>query len=146
MPMRLKSPAFSNETVLPIAYTCDGNKINPLLEISSAPADAASLALIMDDPDAPSGAFVHWTLWNMDPKTAEIQEASKPPGAIEGVTSMGIPGYVPPCPPFGRHHYRFTLYALDTRLDLRGNATKDDLVAAMEGHILEQNTLIGLYH
>lgn len=98
----------------------------------------------MDDPDAPAGTWIHWTVWNIPPTTTNIMENSKPEG-VEGVTSFGEPGYGGPCPPSGTHHYFFKLYALDTTLDLPSAAKKEDLEKAIEGHILDKTELIGLY-
>lgn len=143
--MKITSSAFANNQMIPSKYTCDGGNVNPSLEISDVPKSAKSLALIMDDPDAPAGIWVHWTLWNIDPKTSEIAEHSVPPGAAQGVTSFGKPGYGGPCPPSGTHRYFFKLYALDLRLDLSEAASKAELEGAMREHILEQSELTGLY-
>jgi len=143
--MKLTSAGFLNNSNLPAKYTCDGQKINPALQISEVPALAQSLVLIFEDPDAPAGTFVHWLVWNIDPKTIEIAENSLPEGAKQGLTSAGRTGYVPPCPPSGIHHYTFKLYALDTVLNLTPNAGKDNLEQAMHGHILDSAELISLY-
>jgi Raf kinase inhibitor-like YbhB/YbcL family protein len=103
------------------------------------------LALIVDDPDAPSGTFVHWLVWNIDPQTKSIAANTIPAGAKQGTTSAGKTGYVAPCPPSGSHHYIFKLYALDTMLDLTPNAGKDNLEQAMQGHTLDSAELISLY-
>src|SRR3989344_873103 len=116
--MNLSSPAFEHHQPIPAKYTCDGENINPLLQFSDIPDSTKSLVLIMDDPDAPAGLWVHWTIWNIDPGTAEIAENSVPPGSIEGVTSFGKPGYGGPCPPSGTHRYFFKFFALDTKLDI----------------------------
>jgi hypothetical protein len=143
--MTITSPAFKNNKHIPAKYTCDGENVNPPLEIKDVPGNAQSLVLISDDPDAPGGTWVHWTVWNIDPKTTEIAENSVPEGAVEGVTDFGKPGYGGPCPPPGTHRYFFKLFALDTKLDLSENTTAKDLEAAMEGHIIEKAELIGLY-
>lgn len=143
--MKLKSPAFENYGDIPSKYTCDGNNVNPPLSISEVPEEAESLVLIVDDPDAPMGTWVHWTVWNIDPQTKEIQENSLPEGAVEGMTDFGTSGYGGPCPPSGKHRYFFKLYALDTKLQLPPETTKEKLERAMEGHILVQTELIGLY-
>ncbi|MBI5754042.1 YbhB/YbcL family Raf kinase inhibitor-like protein [Candidatus Peregrinibacteria bacterium] len=142
--MKITSTAFANNGNIPSKYTCDGANINPPLSFSEIPAAAKSLALISDDPDAPMGTWVHWTIWNIDPKTGSIAENSKPAG-IEGTTSFGNTGYGGPCPPSGVHHYHFKLYALDTKLNLPISAKKTDLEKAMQKHILAQADLIGLY-
>jgi len=143
--MKITSPAFTNNSNLPNKYTCDGQGINPPLIIAEVPANAQSLALISDDPDAPMGTYVHWLVWNIDPKTTKIKENSIPQGASLGKTSAGTTGYVAPCPPTGTHRYFFKLYALDIKLDLTPNAGKDNLEKAMQGHILDSAELISLY-
>jgi hypothetical protein len=143
--MKLTSKAFLNNSNLPAKYTCDGQNINPALQISEVADNAQSLVLIFEDPDAPVRTFVHWLVWNIDPKTTEIAENSVPEGARQGLTSAGRTGYVPPCPPSGTHRYIFKLYALDTVLNLTPNAGKDNLEQAMQGHILDATELIGLY-
>ena len=140
--MRLSSPAFEHNGYLPAKFTCQGQGVNPELEIESIPEGAKSLALIMDDPDAPSGDFVHWVLYNI-PVTSRIEENSIP--GEEGITSTGRPGYVSPCPPTGTHHYFFKVYALDKTLDLGARSRKADLLKAMSGHILGKAELISLY-
>lgn len=143
--MILTSSAFEHNGPIPSKYTCDGENINPPLKIEDVPEKAESLVLIMEDPDAPMGTWVHWTLWNIDPQIKEIQEDSVPEGAQEGITDFGKPGYGGPCPPSGTHRYFFKLYALDTKLDLPSTTTKDQLEEAIEDHILAQAELIGLY-
>ena len=143
--MKIISSAFEQgQSVLP-QYTCDGENVNPPLSISDVPENAQSLVLISDDPDAPAGVWVHWIVWNIDPKTTEIAENSIPSGAVEGTTSFGKTEYGGPCPPSGEHRYFFRLYALDTKLDLDSSADKAKIEAAMQGHILEQAELMGLY-
>lgn len=144
-PMELSSPAFAHNGSIPSLYTCDGEDRNPPLKISGVPLHAKSLVLIHDDPDAPMGTWVHWLLWNIDPETEEIPEDSVPQGAVEGTTSWGKTGYGGPCPPSGTHRYLFKLYALDTLLGLPSSADKDRLERALEGHIIAQAELIGLY-
>lgn len=143
--MRLESPAFAHNQPIPTKYTCDGEDVSPPLKIFDVPANAKSLALIMDDPDAPRGTWLHWTVWNIPPDTQEIAENSVPQGAVEGMTDFGRPGYGGPCPPSGTHRYFFKLYALDTMLNLPPGAKLSELEAAMSGHILAQAELIGLY-
>ncbi len=143
--MKISSPAFSDKDRIPKKYTCDDVNVNPPLDIEGVPEGAESLALIMDDPDAPVGTWVHWTLWNIPPDTYEIKENSVPEGANEGNTSFGHPGYGGPCPPFGTHRYFFKLYALDTKLDLSSSADKDKLERAMTGHILAEARFYGVY-
>lgn len=143
--MKVQSPVFNHNENIPAKYTCDGENINPPLLISDASENAQSLVLVVDDPDAPAGTFVHWTIWNINPKTTEIPENTVPIGAVEGTTSYNKPGFGGPCPPAGSHRYFFKLYALNSVLDLPASASKEDLEKAMEGHILEQAELIGLY-
>lgn len=143
--MKITSSAFGHNETIPSKYTCDGENVNPPLEIDDAPALVESLVLVMDDPDAPAGAWVHWTLWNINPATKVIAENSIPEGAVQGVTSFGQPGYGGPCPPSGTHRYFFKLYALDTKLNLSSDADKAKLEAVMAGHIIEQAELLGLY-
>jgi len=143
--MKIESPAFENNQPIPSKYTCDGEDINPPLKISDVPENAKSLVLIVDDPDAPFGAFTHWIVWNIDPKTSFIEENSVPDGAIVGVNDFGKNSYGGPCPPSGTHHYHFKLYALDSTLNLDKNSKKKDLEKAMENHILEKAEIIGIY-
>lgn len=143
--MKLTSPVFNNNQNIPKKYTCDGENVNPSLSIYEVPQNTKSLTLIMDDPDAPMGTWVHWTVWNIDPKTTEIAENSVPNNATQGTTSFGKPGYGGPCPPSGTHRYFFKLYALDTTLTIPSSSDKADLEKTMEGHIFEKAELVGLY-
>lgn len=149
--MNITSTAFENNTSMPNTYTCDGKNINPPLAWSGIPSSTKSLALIEDDPDAPSGDWVHWLLWNIPPTVMSIPERFAPSASpettaiIEGTTSFSHAAYGGPCPPSGTHHYHFKLYALDTILSLPSTATKADLLQAMQGHIIEQAELVGLY-
>lgn len=143
--MKISSPAFENNGEIPTKHTCDGENISPPLEIGEEPAEAQSLVLIMDDPDAPAGTWIHWTVWNIDSKTTDISENSVPAGATEGATSFGRPGYGGPCPPSGTHRYFFRLYALDKKLDLSPQADKSKLEEAMNDHVLAKGELLGLY-
>ena len=142
---KLSSPVFIASGDIPKIYTCDGLDVNPPLLISGVPEAAKSLALIVDDPDAPFGDFTHWILWNIAPDTAEIKENSVPPEVVEGTTDFERSGWGGPCPPSGTHRYRFKLYALDITLDLPVSARKKELEAAMHGHILDQTVLVGKY-
>lgn len=143
--MKITSSVFGHNQPIPTKYTCDGQNVNPPLAFSDIPEAAKSLVLINDDPDAPAGTWVHWTVWNISPQTTGIEEDSVPAGSVESVTSFGKPGYGGPCPPSGTHRYFFKLYALDTTLDVDSSTTKQDLEKAMEDHILAQAELIGLY-
>jgi Raf kinase inhibitor-like YbhB/YbcL family protein len=144
--MKLISPAFESGKKIPAKYTCDGDNINPPLQIKEVPKEAKSLVLIMDDPDAPSNTWIHWTVWNINPKTAEILENNVPQGAIEGITSFGDIGYGGPCPPSGTHRYFFKLFALDAYLELKPGASLQDLKSKMGNHILAKTELIRLYN
>lgn len=142
--MRISSPAFENNGFIPSKYTCDGENISPPLIISNVPEETKSLALIMDDPDAPLTTFVHWLVWNIPPNITEIPEGEKL-SYPQGKNSFGRQGYGGPCPPFGTHRYFFKLYALDTVLKLEEGAKKKQLLNAMSGHILEDAELLGRY-
>ena len=143
--MKLTSPAFENNQLIPKKYTCDGKDINPPLQISEVPAGTKTLVLIVDDPDAPMGTWVHWVVWNISPETTLIEENSVPQGSIQGVNDFNKNSYGGPCPPSGTHRYYFKLYALNTELSLSSSARKEDVEKAMEGAILEKAELIGLY-
>lgn len=143
--MKISSPMFQNNSAIPKKYTCDGENTNPPLEISEIPVEVQSLVLIVDDPDAPGGTWVHWTVWNIDPKTTRIEENSVPIKAVEGTTSFGRTGYGGPCPPSGTHRYFFKLYALDIKLNLPLDTVKSGLLEAMADHILAETELVGLY-
>jgi hypothetical protein len=146
--MQIKSSAFKDGEFIPEKFTCDGENVNPLLEIKNLPGGTKSLTLIMDDPDATSGVtWDHWILFNIDPKSQYIAEDNVPAGALQGKSSWGRASYGGPCPPRGAkpHRYMFKLYALDTLLDLTEGATKQEIEKAIENHIIDQTTLIGLY-
>lgn len=143
--MRLSSPAFSQNGPVPARHTCDGGDVIPPLEISGVPDGAKSLALVVDDPDAPIGAWTHWTLWNVAPAVARIEEGKVPGDAAQGVTSYGAPGYRGPCPPYGTHRYFFKLYALDAVLTLPSSTDARALQAAMEPHVIDSAGLVGTY-
>ncbi len=143
--MKLSSPEFNEGEFIPKKYSCEGADISPPLNISGAPEDAKSLALIVDDPDAPSGTWVHWVVWNIMPSW-QIGEGSVPEGGMQGKNDFGKMNYGGPCPPSGpAHRYYFKLYALDTELELSPGATKEELLSAMEGHILAQAQIMGKY-
>ncbi len=142
--MKITSPAFEHEGKIPSKYTCDGKDISPPLRFEDVPKGAASLALVMDDPDAPMGTFDHWVVWNIPPETRSVEEGREPSG-VQGKTSFGRMGYGGPCPPRGVHRYFFKLYALDTVLNLPAGSRKKDLEEAMKGHVIEQAVLMGKY-
>jgi Raf kinase inhibitor-like YbhB/YbcL family protein len=143
--LTISSPAFGHNGNIPAKHTCDGRDINPPLAIGNVPPDAKSLVLIVDDPDAPAGTWVHWVIWNIDPNTADIREDSVPKGAIQGVNDFRKHSYGGPCPPSGTHRYFFKLYALDILLNLTPNSGKAGIEKAMQGHILSRAEIIGLY-
>jgi Raf kinase inhibitor-like YbhB/YbcL family protein len=141
--LTVKSPAFEPNKQIPEKYSCDGENINPPLTIENIPKETKSLALLMDDPDAPSGTFDHWVVWNIPPSTSKIAEHTVP--GTEGLNSAREHGYHAPCPPSGTHRYFFKVYALDMELGLGANAKKKDVEKAMQGHILAKGELVGLY-
>jgi len=142
----LTSPAFSHNETIPTKYTCQGEDINPPLEIKNIPPGVKSLVLIVDDPDAPMGTWDHWIVWNISPQILKIEEGRLPQGALQGKNDFGKLEYGGPCPPPGKpHRYFFKLYALDTLLNLPQGSSKEEVEKAMEGHILGQTFLIGLY-
>lgn len=143
--MKIESPAFKDNELIPPEYTCDGENVNPPLIIGDVPVNAKSLVLIVDDPDAPGGTFIHWTVWNISPDTKEIPENSCPENAAEGMTDSGRPGYCAPCPPYGTHRYFFKLFALDITLDLDASARIADIEHKMEENIVAKAQLVGLY-
>lgn len=143
--MKLTSSAFSHSGRIPATYSCDGSDTSPPLAIEGVPREAKSLALIMDDPDAPAGTWVHWVLWNMEPTTSKIAQGTVPHGAQQGVNSWQRKSYGGPCPPSGQHRYYFRLYALSELLSLPSNSTRHDLDRAMKGKVLAQAELLGLY-
>jgi Raf kinase inhibitor-like YbhB/YbcL family protein len=129
--LRLTSPVFADNAAIPAKYTCRGQNISPPLVISGVPNSTKSLVLILHDPDAPSGDFVHWVVWNIPPGTTAIAEGALPSGAKLGMTSFGKTAYGGPCPPSGMHHYIFELFALRSALDLPAGANRDELLKAM---------------
>jgi Raf kinase inhibitor-like YbhB/YbcL family protein len=143
--LKISSPAFENNGYMPAKYSCDGMDVNPPLLIENVPTNAKSLALVVDDPDAPTGTWVHWVVWDIHPGTKEIKENSVPKGAGQGLNDFRQHNYKGPCPPPGTHRYFFKLYALDTILNLSQDSTKAGLESAMKGHIIEQAQTIGLY-
>lgn len=143
--MKLTSSAFEDNGSIPSQYTCDGKNMSLPLEISDVPAEAKSLALIVDDPDAPSGDWVHWVVWNISAEIPSIAENVVPAGAVQGKTSFGTNKWGGPCPPSGVHHYQFKLYALDSMLDIPASTDKAGLEKAMADHTIAQTTLVGLY-
>lgn len=143
--MTLESSAFQNNSVLPSKYTCDGVGTNPPLLFKDVPKEAKSLALIVDDPDAPRGTWDHWVLWNIPPEVAQIAEGSTPMAAVVGKNSWPTNAYGAPCPPSGSHRYYFRLYALNSLINLPPDSNSKDLRSAIEGHILAETELMGTY-
>ena len=141
----LTSSAFADGQAIPEKYGCQGENINPPLEFKEVPESAKSLALIVDDPDAPAGDWVHWLVWNIKPQTTGIDAASVPAGATKGKNDFGNNNYGGPCPPSGTHRYQFKLYALDAELNLPPATDKAALLKAMDSHILAQAQLTGAY-
>ena len=146
----IQSPAFEEGGSIPSRYTCDGKDISPPLQWTGVPEGARSLALIVDDPDAPDPAaprmvWVHWVLYNLPPDVQGLPEAvmALPPGTLEGINDWKRTGYGGPCPPAGRHRYFFKLYALDSVLPDLGEPTKAELLQVMEGHVLGEAVLMG---
>jgi Raf kinase inhibitor-like YbhB/YbcL family protein len=151
MAFQLTTTAFKNNASIPKKFTCDGEDVSPALAWSDPPAGTKSLALIVDDPDAPAGTWVHWVLFDLPADTRKLAEdtAKKrefPSGARQGVNDFREIGYNGPCPPRGaEHRYFFKLYALDGKVDLKPGASKKDLERAMQGHVLGQAELIGRF-
>jgi hypothetical protein len=149
MTLAITSTAFSQGQPIPGDYSCDGKGQSPPVAWSGAPGGTKSFALIMDDPDAPMGTFVHWVIYDIAASSSGLpeampKEAKLADGSLQGPGTMGRAGYSPPCPPGGTHRYFFKLYALDIAIDAAGLG-KDQLLTAMEGHILAQGELMGTY-
>lgn len=143
--LKISSPVFADRGNIPSKYTCDGEDINPPLEFENIPEDAVSLLLTVEDPDSPGKTWLHWALYNIDPHIAAIHEDAKPTGAFECVSDFGQLGYGGPCPARGIHRYVFKLFALDTMLHLTEDSTLAEIYTAIEGHILAQSQITGLY-
>ena len=140
--LNVRSLAFSQGGHIPKKYSCEGENINPPLEISNIPGEAQTLALIVEDPDAPSGIFYHWLVWNISPNAAIAENAN--PG-LSGTNSFGDQSYGGPCPPSGVHRYYFKVFALDTELNLQAGANKTQLQEAMKEHVLASGELMARY-
>ncbi len=150
MSFELKSAVFAAGAAIPRKYTCDGQDISPPLQWSDSPASTKSFALICDDPDAPSGTWVHWVIYDLPAGARSLPEsishdATLPDQSRQGKNSWGRLGYGGPCPPRGTHRYFFKLYALDKALNLTVGASKEQLLKAMHGHIVAQAELMGTY-
>jgi Raf kinase inhibitor-like YbhB/YbcL family protein len=138
----VQSTAFGNNGHIPLQYTCEGDNTSPAIEIADIPEETKTLALIMEDPDAPSGVFTHWLVWNM-PVTNVISEKSNE--GISGINDFGKTGYGGPCPPSGTHRYYFKIFALDAELSVSAGENKKALLEGMQGHILATGELMGRY-
>ncbi len=150
MSLSITSTAFAAGQPIPPLYSCRGKNISPPLAWSGAPATTKSFGLILDDPDAPSGTYVHWVIYNIPAASKGLPESvpgsvKLGDGSLQGTNSSGGTGYTGPCPPSGTHHYHFKVYALDAVLSLSSGATKEQLLAAMQGHILAQGELVGTF-
>lgn len=146
----IMSSAFASGEAIPELYTCDGSDISPPLEWNFQPSGTMSYAIICDDPDAPVGNWVHWVIYNIPADSLKLEEnlpadSRLSDGTLQGKNSWGKIGYGGPCPPGGTHRYFFRIYALDTKLDLEPEATKEELLDAMDGHIIEKAELMGTY-
>jgi Raf kinase inhibitor-like YbhB/YbcL family protein len=141
----LESDAFANAQAIPSRHSCEGEDVSPPLRWSNVPEGTRSLALVVDDPDAPGGVFTHWLAWGLDPTAEELGEGDSAPN--EGRNDFGASGYRGPCPPpgHGRHRYVFRLYALDADPELAAGAAKAELEQAIEGHVLTIAELVGTY-
>ncbi|MFZ0762026.1 MAG: YbhB/YbcL family Raf kinase inhibitor-like protein [Candidatus Sulfotelmatobacter sp.] len=151
MPFQISSAAFASGEMIPKKFTCDGADVSPQLSWQEAPAATQSFALIMDDPDAPAGTWVHWVLYNLPANTRELPAGTEKQeqlasGALQGRNDFRRIGYGGPCPPRGTpHRYYFKLYALDAKLNLKAGVTKSDVERAMQGHTLGQTQLVARY-
>jgi len=150
MSIEITSSAFAHEAAIPQKFSCKGEDVSPALAWGEPPAGTQSFALIMDDPDAPAGTWVHWVLFNIPASTRGLPEAfpsdaTLPDGSMSGKNSWGKTGYGGPCPPSGTHRYFFKLYALDEMLGISAGATKGELEKAMVGHILATGELMGTF-
>jgi Raf kinase inhibitor-like YbhB/YbcL family protein len=144
MTMSVTSSAFAEGGTIPRQYTCDGADVSPPLRVANAPSDAAELALLVEDPDAPRGTFVHWVAWGIDPARPELDSGTEPPGA--GTNGFGRRSYGGPCPPRGKpHRYVFTVYALSAPAALPSGASAEALRRAIEGKVLAAASLTGHY-
>lgn len=140
--LTVTSTSFQNNASIPMKYSCEGEETSPPLQVTGIPSEAKSLAIILHDPDAGQNGFTHWVAWNIN-VDGNIREGFK--GGNQGKNGAGQSGYKGMCPPTGTHHYHFMVYALDTMLDIDDNTGKTGLEKSMEGHILAQGELVGLY-
>ena len=153
MVMKISSPVFSDGEPIPPRYSCEGSDISPPLDWDVSQLsiqENGSIVLICDDPDAPGGTWIHWIIFNLPPETSSLPEMVMPReelenGALQGANSWGNIGYGGPCPPRGTHHYYYKVYALDAKLNLPPGTTKEELLKAMDGHVLDEGQLMGTY-
>jgi Raf kinase inhibitor-like YbhB/YbcL family protein len=138
----VQSTAFADNGHIPPKYTCDGENSNPPFEISNIPEETRSLAIIMEDPDAPGGLFIHWLLWNVSPEESIAEKTNQ---GVSGMNDFGKTGYGGPCPPSGSHHYYIKVFALDKELTIAGGENKASLLEHMAGHILATGELVARY-
>lgn len=144
--LTLTSPAFDDGGPIPRPFTCDGDNVSPPLRWTGVPEGAVSLALVVDDPDAPRGTFTHWVVWGLPPSLGELPEGAIPGVAHQGRNGFGRDAYGGPCPPgHSTHHYRFELLALSAHLQLEPGASANDLRGAVEGEVLGRAVLTGTY-
>lgn len=151
--MEISSSVFEDGEKIPVRHTCDGEDVSPPLSIGDVPSGAESLAVVVDDPDAPGGVFDHWIIWNIPPGTESIPEGVPAEnvvetleGARQGQNGFGEIGYRGPCPPSGPpHNYRFKIYALDAEIDLESGMMKEDLDREIQGHVLAEDQIIGVF-
>ncbi len=142
--MNVKS-VFGNNKNIPQRFTCEGRNVNPPLDVSGIEDGVKTLALVVDDPDAPGGTFVHWVVYNISVNGPNLKIPENAFNKYEGVNSAGKKRYVGPCPPSGKHRYFFKVYALDSELHIKGKATKEKLEKAMKDSIVDHAELVGLY-
>jgi Raf kinase inhibitor-like YbhB/YbcL family protein len=140
--LQVTSPSFTDNSNIPMKFTCEREGISPALSVTGIPPEAKSLAVIVEDPDAPNGTVTHWIAWDMEP-TGDIAEKST--AGVQGKNTRNNNGYMGPCPPTGTHHYHFKVYALDKKLGLPEGSTKEQLEAEMKDHVLATGEIIGLY-
>jgi len=149
--LEVSSGAFAPGGTIPAMYTCDGANVSPALSWSAPPPGTAGIAILVTDPDAPGGTFIHWVAYNISPGTRGIPAGGPrrtvlPAGSVQGTNDFGGPGYGGPCPPRGRpHHYYFTVYALDANITLAGKGDGRMLLGALGGHVLAEGEIVGIY-
>lgn len=140
--LELKSPDFEAGENIPVQYTCDGENINPALELHNIPPETVSLAILMEDPDAPTGTWTHWLAWDI-PNTTKIEENAVV--GTQGINDFGTTTYQGPCPPIGTHRYFFRVYALDIKLELPIGSSREEMQKALEYHVIGSGELMGTY-